>query len=74
MGQQAAPGVVADAQNLSAGAHSAVGKVVQNIGLEAAWGFEHEAGSLEAVGQAGEIVDAEFDFGLDGHRKSAFSF
>jgi len=37
VGQQAAPGVVADAQNLSAGAHSAVGKVVQNIGLEAAW-------------------------------------
>jgi hypothetical protein len=32
-----------------------------------------EAGGLKAEGQAGEVVDSEFDFGFDGHGKSQLS-
>jgi hypothetical protein len=27
-----------------------------------------EAGGLKAAGEGGQVVDAEFDFGLDRHR------
>ena len=69
VGQEVAAGVIADAENLSPGSHPAVRGVIQNIAFEAAWGFERESGSLKAEGQAGEVVDAEFDLGFDGHGK-----
>jgi hypothetical protein len=31
--------------------------------------LEGEAGGLEAVGEAVQVVDAEFDLGFDGHGK-----
>jgi hypothetical protein len=31
-----------------------------------------EAGGREAVGQCGQVVDAEFDFGFDGHGELQF--
>jgi hypothetical protein len=29
--------------------------------------LQGETGSLKTQGEAGEVVDAEFDFGFDGH-------
>jgi len=69
MGQNPAAGIAADAQNLSAGAHAAVGGVIEHIAFKAARGTQTEAGLLKTPGQVLEIVDAEFDFGFDRHRK-----
>ena len=65
--EDAATGVVADAENFSAGAQLAAGGVVEDVGLEAAGSLQGESGGLETMGEAGKIVDAEFDFGFDGH-------
>jgi hypothetical protein len=70
VGDRPAAGISADAQNLGAGAHLAVGRVVENIALEGARSLQREAGGLEALGEAGNIgesVEAEFDLGFDGH-------
>ena len=70
VGDRPAAGITAYAQNLGAGAHLAVGRVVENVALEGARGLQREAGGLEALGEAGNIgesVEAEFDLGFDGH-------
>jgi len=70
VGDGPASGIAANAQNLSAGAHLAVGRVVENIALEGALEFAAEVGGLEALDEAsnvGESVEAEFDLGFDGH-------
>ena len=70
VGQKAAASVGADAEDFRAGAHPPVGGVVEDVGLEAAGGLQSKSGGWEAEGEAGEvgwIVEAEFDFGFDGH-------
>ena len=70
VGEEAAAGVGADAEDFSAGAHLAVRGVVEDVGLEAAGGLQGESSGLETRGEAGEIgelVEAEFDLGFDGH-------
>jgi hypothetical protein len=64
VGEEAAAGVVADAEDFSAGAHAAVGSVIEDVGLEAAGGMQGEAGGGKAEGQAGQVIDAEFDLGF----------
>ena len=68
MGHRPAVGVAADAQDFCAGAHLAVGRVVENVALEGARSLQGESGGLKAAGQASEVVHAEFDLGFDGHR------
>src|ERR1039458_10416683 len=46
VGQQAVAGVVADAEDFSAGAHLAVGCVVEDVGLKGAGSLEGEGGCL----------------------------
>lgn len=72
VGEDAAAGIVADAENLGAGAHFPVGGVIKDVALKAARGLHGEAGGREAVGQRGQVVDAEFDFGFDGHGELQF--
>lgn len=67
VGQEAAACVGADAENLSAGAHPAVGSVVEDVRLEAAGGLQSEPCGFKAAGEAGQVVHSEFDFGFDGH-------
>ena len=73
VGEEAAAGIGADAEDFSAGAHLAVRGVVEDVGLEGAGGLKTKASGFEAAGEAGKVVDAEFDFGFDGHgQKAAF--
>ena len=67
MGQHPVASVAADAEDFGAGAHLAVGGVVEGVRLKAARCFEAETGGLEACGQGAEVVDAKFDLGFDGH-------
>jgi len=62
-------GVTANAQDLSAGAHGAVGRVIENVALKGAGGLQGEAGGFKALVEVGQVVYAEFDLGLDGHGK-----
>ena len=61
--------IVADEQNLGAGAHRAVLRVVENIALEGARSLQCKAGSFEPLAESGNIIYAKFDLGLDGHRQ-----
>jgi len=67
VGQRPVACVAADAEDFGAGAHEAVGSVVEGVALEAARSFEAEAGGVEACGKSAEVVDTEFDLGFDGH-------
>jgi hypothetical protein len=48
-------------------AEAAVGRVVEDVALEGALGFEVEAGVAEAAGEGLGIGDAELDFDFGGH-------
>jgi len=67
VGEEPTASVTADAKDLGAGAHLAVGCVIEDVALKAARSLQQEARGLEARGEGGKVVDAEFDFGLDGH-------
>ncbi len=69
VGHRPAAGVVANAENFSAGAHAAVRSVVENITLEAAWSEQRETRGLKSPGEAGEVIRAKLDLGFDGHHK-----
>jgi hypothetical protein len=73
VGDGPAAGIAADAEDLSAGAHLAGGGVVEDVAFKAARGMQFESSSLEALGEAGKVVDFEFDFGLDGHRQREYT-
>ena len=60
-------GVVANAENFRAGAHEAIGSVIEGVRLEAARSFEAETGGLEASSEGGQVIDTEFYLGFDGH-------
>ena len=60
-------GVTADAQNLSPRAQLPIGRVVENIALEAAGGLQFEAGRLEPLLEPSQVGYAELDLGLNGH-------
>ena len=55
VGDGPAAGVAADAENLGAGAHLAVGRVVEDVALKAARSLQRESGGLEALGEGGEV-------------------
>lgn len=67
VGERAAAGVVADAKNLRAGAHLAVGGVVENVGLEGARSLQDEARGEQTPGEGLKVVDAEFNLGFYRH-------
>jgi len=70
VGEEAAAGIGADAEDFRAGAHAAVGGVIKDVGLEGAGGLKAEASGIEAPGEGGRVggsVEAKFDFGFDGH-------
>jgi hypothetical protein len=67
VGEETVAGVGADTENFSAGAHLAVGSVKEDVVFKAARSLQSEPGGLETLSEAGKIVDAEFDFGFDGH-------
>jgi len=67
VGEDAAAGVVADAQDLRTGAHLPVRRVVEDVALEGARSLQGEPGGLEAVDEAWNVFYAEFDLGFDGH-------
>ena len=69
VGDGPSAGIAANAQNLGAGAHRAIWRVVEDIALECARSLQAEAGSFEALGQSSHVVHAKFDLSLDGHRK-----
>jgi len=69
VGDGPSAGITADAQNLGAGAHLAVRRVVEHVALEGARGLEAEASGLEALGEGSQIIHAKFDLGFDGHGK-----
>ena len=68
MGNAPAVGVASDAEDFSAGAHLAVGCVVEDVALEGARSLQGESGGFKTAGQAGEVVHAKFNLGFDGHR------
>jgi len=59
--------VTANAKDFGAGAHLAIRRVVKSVAFEAARSFEAKAGGFEPLGEGGEIGNAEFDLGFDGH-------
>jgi hypothetical protein len=67
VGHGAFAAVVANAQDLGARPHAAVGRVLQNIALEGARGIKMEAGLLQPPGKLRRVVHAKLDFGLDGY-------
>ena len=67
VGQRPVAGVTANSEDFGAGAHEAIGSVVEGVRFESAWSFEAETGGLEASGEGAEVVDTEFDLGFDGH-------
>jgi hypothetical protein len=54
-------------RRISVRAHLPVRRVVEHVALKTARSFEAKSSGFEAPGEAVEIVDAEFDLGLDGH-------
>ena len=73
MGQRPMAGVAANAENFGADAHEAIGSVVEGVRLEAARSFEAKAGGLKTPGKSGEISNAEFDLGFEGHKRRPLS-
>jgi len=69
VGQRPSARVIADAQNLSARAQPAVGRVIEDVALKAARCLHAKAGGLKALGEARRVGNAEFDFGFDRHRQ-----
>ncbi len=69
MRQRPAARVAADAQNLGAGAHLAVGRVVEDVALKGARGLQAKTGGFKALREGRQVGYAEFDFGFDGHRQ-----
>ena len=67
MGQHPSAGVAAQAQNLSPGAHSAVGGVVECVALKAPRCLLAESGRLKLSGKGDGVFEAKFDFGFDCH-------
>jgi hypothetical protein len=73
VGQGPAAGVVANTQDFSAGAHLAVGCVIQDVALEAAGGLQAETGGFQAFLEFQEIGDTEFDLSFQGHGQCEYT-
>jgi hypothetical protein len=69
VGNQAFFAVVADAQDFGPGAHRALRGVVEDVALELARCFQAKACPAKLRAKGAQVVDHEFDLGLDGHRK-----
>ncbi len=68
VGERPTAAVVANAQNLSVGAHLAIGCVIEDVAFEAAWRLQAESGGSEPLLENCQVSDSEFDLGLDSHR------
>ncbi len=67
MRERPAARVATDAENLGAGAHLAIGRVVEGICLEAARSFQAKTRGFEALLKCSEVGDTEFDLGFESH-------
>ena len=61
------PGILADAKDFCARAQLAVGRVVENIGLETARSVNVKAGRGQSLAHARQVANAEFDLCFDRH-------
>ena len=57
VGQRPTAAVVANAQDLGAGAHLAIGRVIEDVALEAAWRLQAESGRLEPLLENCQVSD-----------------